>query len=270
MDKDSKIVKLKLDLIFKKVFGTEENKPWLINLISNLLDIPLNLIKKVEILNSEIVPDYIDQKFSRLDLKVYINDDIVNIELQVHFQGDYAERTLFYWSKLYSEQVKSAGAYGDTNKTICINILNFNLFECNDYSSSFKIMEENRHEILTDKFGIHFFELKKLNKNRKHKPVEEWLDLINAETEGDLEMIESETQVKDIRDIIFKVREMSADEQIRYQAEMREKALLDEESAMRSSRRQGFEFALTIMKANGATEEMIQKAIEEFEKSNKK
>jgi len=83
-------------------------------------------------------------------------------------------------------------------------------------------------------------------------------------------MIESETQVKDIRDIIFKVREMSADEQIRYQAEMREKALLDEESAMRSSRRQGFEFALTIMKANGATEEMIQKAIEEFEKSNKK
>lgn len=44
MDKDAKIVKLKLDLIFKKVFGTEENKPWLINLISNLLNIPLNLI----------------------------------------------------------------------------------------------------------------------------------------------------------------------------------------------------------------------------------
>ncbi len=274
MDKDAKIVKLKLDLIFKKVFGTEENKPWLINLISNLLNIPLNTIQKVEILNSEIVPDYIDQKFSRLDLKLYVNEDIINIELQVHFQEDYAERTLFYWSKLYSEQVKVAGAYGDANKTICINILNFNLFECEDYYSSFKIMEENRHDVLTDKFGIHFFELKKLNKSRKNKPVEVWLDLINAETEGDLEMIEAETQVKDIHDIIFKVREMSADEKIRYQAEMREKALLDEESAMRSSRRQGkregFEFAVSEMRANGASEEMIQNIIRSFENSNKR
>ena len=131
-------------------------------------------------------------------------------------------------------------------------------------------MEENRHDVLTDKFGIHFFELKKLNKSRKNKPVEVWLDLINAETEGDLEMIEAETQVKDIHDIIFKVREMSADEKIRYQAEMREKALLDEESAMRSSRRQGFEFAVSEMRANGASEEMIQNIIRSFENSNKR
>lgn len=93
-------------------------------------------------------------------------------------------------------------------------------------------------------------------------------------TEGDLEMIEAETQVKDIHDIIFKVREMIADEKIRYQAEMREKALLDEESAMRRSRRQGkregFEFAVSEMRANGASEEMIQNIIRSFENSNKR
>ncbi|MCI5910086.1 MAG: Rpn family recombination-promoting nuclease/putative transposase [Oscillospiraceae bacterium] len=240
MDKETKIVKLKLDLIFKRVFGTEEHKDWLANLIANLLDIPLESIKNIEIQNTEIVPDYLNQKFSRLDFRVRVNDEIINIELQVHFEEDYAERTLYYWSKLYSEQLKIKEAYGDAEKTICINILNFNLFDCNEYYSSYKIMEESRHSILTDRFSIVFFELKKLKNARKNKPVEVWLDLINAETEGDLEMIESTTNVKDIHDIIFTIREMSADEKTRYEAQMREKAIMDERSALTNSERRGF------------------------------
>ena len=240
MDKETKIVKLKLDLIFKRVFGTEEHKNWLANLVANLLDIPLESIENIEIQNTEIVPDYLNQKFSRLDFRVRVNDEIINIELQVHFEEDYAERTLYYWSKLYSEQLKVKDAYGDAEKTICINILNFNLFDCKEYYSSFKIMEESRHSILTDRFSIVFFELKKLKNARKNKPVEVWLDLINAETEGDLEMIESTTNVKDIHDIIFTIREMSADEKTRYEAEMREKAIMDERSALTNSERRGF------------------------------
>ena len=150
------------------------------------------------------------------------------------------KRTLYYWSKLYSEQLKVKDAYGDAEKTICINILNFNLFDCKEYYSSYKIMEESRHSILTDRFSIVFFELKKLKNARKNKPVEVWLDLINAETEGDLEMIESTTNVKDIHDIIFTIREMSADEKTRYEAEMREKAIMDERSALTNSERRGF------------------------------
>ena len=240
MDKETKIVKLKLDLIFKRVFGTEEHKNWLANLVANLLDIPLESIENIEIQNTEMVPDYLNQKFSRLDFRVKVNDEIINIELQVHFEEDYAERTLYYWSKLYSEQLKVKDAYGDAEKTICINILNFNLFDCKEYYSSFKIMEESRHSILTDRFSIVFFELKKLKNARKNKPVEVWLDLINAETEGDLEMIESTTNVKDIHDIIFTIREMSADEKTRYEAEMREKAIMDERSALTNSERRGF------------------------------
>ena len=240
MDKETKIVKLKLDLIFKRVFGTEEHKDWLANLIANLLDIPLESIKNIEIQNTEIVPDYLNQKFSRLDFRVRVNDEIINIELQVHFEEDYAERILYYWSKLYSEQLKIKEAYGDAEKNICINILNFNLFDCKEYYSSYKIMEESRHSILTDRFSIVFFELKKLKNARKNKPVEVWLDLINAETEGDLEMIESTTNVKDIHDIIFTIREMSADEKTRYEAQMREKAIMDERSALTNSERRGF------------------------------
>ena len=69
-------------------------------------------------------------------------------------------------------------------------------------------------------------------------------NLINAETEGDLEMIESATNVKDIHDIIFTIRKMSADEKTRYEAEMREKAIMDERSALTNSERRGFKKVL--------------------------
>ena len=41
-------------------------------------------------------------------------------------------------------------------------------------------------------------------------------------------------------DIIFTIREMSADEKTRYEAEMREKAIMDERSALTNSERRGF------------------------------
>ena len=79
---------------------------------------------------------------------------------------------------------------------------------------------------------------------RKNKSVEIWLDLINAETESDLERIEASTNDKDIHDIISTIREMSADEKIRHEAEMREKAIMDERSALTNSERRGFKKVL--------------------------
>ena len=84
--------------------------------------------------------------------------------MQVNRESDFKDRTLFYWAKLYSEELKTGDEYGELKQTICINIINFDLFACEDYHSSFKIMESERRELLTDKFAIHFFELKKLSK----------------------------------------------------------------------------------------------------------
>ena len=67
-------------------------------------------------------------------------------------------------------------------------------------------------------------------------------------------MIESATNVKDIHDIIFTIREMSADEKTRYEAEMREKAIMDERSALTNSERRGFK--------KGIEEGSLKKAIE--------
>ena len=86
--------------------------------------------------------------------------------------------------------------------------------------------------------------------------------MINAETEGDLEMIESATNVKDIHDIIFTIREMSADEKTRYEAEMREKAIMDERSALTNSERRGFKKGIEEGRSIGIEEGSLKKAVE--------
>ncbi len=89
----------------------------------------------------------------------------VNVEMQVNKEPDFKERTLFYRSKLYSEELKEGDEYTELKHTICINIINFKLFDCTDYYSHFKIIEKDRAEILSEKFSIHFFELKKVKRH---------------------------------------------------------------------------------------------------------
>ena len=239
MNKDEKIVKLKLDIIFKRVFGNEKNEKIIAAFISDLLDIPRESIKSVVINNVELAPQYLNQKFSRLNLKMNVDGKIVNIEIQVNRETYFKERTLFYWSKLYSDELGSGDDYGKLKQTICINIINFNLFDCEEYHSHFKILENDRGEQLTDKFAIHFFELKKVNKSKKSSRQEDWLKLIDAETEGDLMAIQQTTTIPEVQDTIVMLRQLSADEKVQQEAYYREKQIRDEISALNGARIEG-------------------------------
>lgn len=239
MSRETKIVKLKLDIIFKRIFGNDKNDKIIAAFVEDLLELKRGSIQKIEIKNVELPPDELDKKFCRLDLKMHIDDKIVNIEMQINFEPDFKDRTLFYWAKIYSEDLGSGEEYGDLKKTICINIINFNAFECNDYHSHFKVKEVDRNEVLSDKLDIHFFELKKIKSSVKHKPMEDWLNLINAETEGELMDIENTTQIKEVRDTIVILRELNADQKVKQEAYYREKRLHDEASALGYARREG-------------------------------
>ena len=184
------IVKMKLDIIFKAIFAKEENEDLLHSFLSSVLEIPYESIKKIIVQNSEILPETITGKFSRLDLKLQVDDKLVNVELQVKNESDFKDRALFYWSKMYSGELKSGDEYGDLKQSISINIINFNMFDCPEYHSLFKVMETTRHEVLSEKCAIHFFELKKVNKKvNKDNRMELWLQLINAESEEELDML---------------------------------------------------------------------------------
>ncbi len=70
-----------IDFVFKKIFGTEKNKPILINFLNAVIK-PTTPIKDVEIKNNDIDKDFID-KFSRLDVKATTsNKEHINIEIR--------------------------------------------------------------------------------------------------------------------------------------------------------------------------------------------
>ena len=125
VNRDTKIIKLKLDIIFKRVFGDKNNKEIIAAFLEALLEMPKNSIQDIIIDNVELPPDELDKKFSRLDLKMLVDNKIVNIEMQVNYEADFKDRTLFYWAKIYSEELGSGEEYGELKKTVCINIINF-------------------------------------------------------------------------------------------------------------------------------------------------
>ncbi|MDE5769131.1 MAG: Rpn family recombination-promoting nuclease/putative transposase [Oscillospiraceae bacterium] len=262
MDRNAKIVKLKLDIIFKRVFGDARNDEIIKAFIEDLLEMKRGTIEEIIIENVELPPGELDKKFSRLDLKMKVNNQTVNIELQVKPENDFGDRTLFYWAKIFTEELGSGEEYGDLRKTICINIINFNPFSCKEYHSHFQVLEKNRHEVLSDKFDIHFFELRKIKKAPQNKPMEDWLNLINAETEGELMDIETTTQIQEVKSAIVVLRELNADDKVRQEAYYREKRLHDEATALGYARREGEVAGLKKGKAEGIVEGTINTLID--------
>ena len=258
------VISAKLDIIFKKLFT--ENEDMLYSFVSSMLDIPQESISEIKITNPELPPETLAGKFSRLDLSLKVDNRLVNVEIQVKYDTDYRDRTLFYWAKLYSSELKSGEDYSELKQTITINIINFNMFAGDDYHTEVAAMIKGTDEVFSDKFSIHFFELKKVGKkpdpdNRR----ELWLQFINADSEEDFEMI-SQTNVPIMQKAVNVIYDMSEDTKIREIARLREKALHDEVSALKHAKEEGIAEgiaeeranAIKKMKALGFTEEQIK------------
>ncbi len=265
----SSIVKLKIDVAFKKLFGSPENIHILKAFVACMLGIDKNRITDIRIESSELPPDFADEKFGRVDIKCTIdNSYTINVELQSCWFQDYKDRTLFYWSKLFTMGFRRGSGYGELRETICINILGFNLFSTEDYHSLFRVKETSRDEFLTDKFAIHFYELNKLppqTADNSDDPVLQWLWLINSETREELEML-TNSNIPEIRDAVNVVSYFSKDEQMRIDAFEREMAVLDHAAelaaAKKSGKTEGIEEGLAKGKAEGI-EEGLAKGKEE-------
>lgn len=258
------IIKAKLDIVFKKLFTSDDEV--LKAFVADILGIPKDDIKQITVENPNILPSMIDGKQSQLDLKMRVNDKIVNLELQLCNKGNFPDRTVYYWSKMFSDELKKSEDYAELKRTICINIVDFNLFDCKSAYSKFSLLEETRHELLTDKCAIMFFELPKvdgevdINDRRKL-----WLQLIKAETKEELDMLEK-TGVPEIQKAVVILHEMSADEEMQELARLREKAIRDETSAFNFARREGRaeerEAIISRMRQKGYTEEQIRDLLE--------
>ena len=227
----------KTDTLFKMLFV--KHTDLLKQLVSELLEIRLESISEFYITNPEMPPESLGDKFCRLDINMTVNGQRVDLELQVKNEGDYPERTLFNWARLYSTALPAGGDYIDLPRTVIINIIDFNLFKCEEYYSEFRALEVTRHTQLTDKMSLYFFELNKLPQEVGADDMRLlWLSLFRADTEEELAKIES-MEVPVMEQAIQAYHQITAESEFRELERLRELARHNEASALRHARNEG-------------------------------
>ena len=156
----------KVDLAFKKIFGVEENKDLLIELINATVS-PADQVVDVTLLNPYNPKNFRSDKLSILDIKaISETGKRFNIEIQITDEADYDKRALYYWAKLYTDQLKVSEGYSKLNKAIGIHILNFiSIADNKKYHNVFRITEKESGISYFHDLELHTIELTKFSKD---------------------------------------------------------------------------------------------------------
>lgn len=239
------------DYIFKRIF-TRDNPN---GILRDFLEAVLNIkIKNVQVLNTEIPKDLLEEKGNILDIRAELDSSkIVDIEMQVKNYGNIDKRSVTYMSKNISTQIKIGEDYDILKPSIVINIINFERYKRNSYHSvahmrfdKTKAEEyidlgyKEEEEIATDVLEMHFIELPKfIKKNPKAKTrLEQWLWLI-AGKEEKLEM--SKLDNPEVKKAMELVEEIMADPKERELYEARKVAKFNYDTAMAYANEKGME-----------------------------
>ena len=236
----------KIDSVFKKIFGSEEHPEILISFLNAVLK-PKKPIVSVEIKNSDLEKEYIEDKFSRLDVKALTsNKEIINIEIQLKNEYNMIQRSLYYWSKLYEEQLSEGDRYDKLSRTVCINILDFKYLKNDRFHNGYRLKEIETNEELTDLQEIHFIEIPKLKRFESTEEIvdllEGWVEFLrDPESEVIRKLEMSNKEIREAKDELYRLSRNSKERELYY---LREKSLRDEISALANAKEKGLKEGL--------------------------
>lgn len=225
----------KVDFVFKKIFGNEQHPEILISFLNAVIqsDDP---IKSVEIKNTDIEKEYVNAKFSRLDIRALTNrDEQINIEIQVRDEYNMVKRSLYYWSKMYDSQLERRGKYESLKRTICINVLDFSFLSDDKFHSVYRLKDIKTNEELTDVMEIHFIELPKAkNTVTDNNILQAWVNFINNPGQ-------TEIKNQEMQDAMNELVRLSSDKDERFLYEKRLESIIELNSSMDSRFKRGIE-----------------------------
>ena len=239
-----KLLSPKVDIIFQILFGEVGSEI----ITKKFLEAILN--KKIESvdLSQNIVMRHenIGEKMGVLDVLVKFDDKkFCNVEMQLIEKDKLFERILYYWSRIYTKQIKSGNDYVFLNKTIEVLIVDFEIDSLKEleYHTMWKIIETKyRKNILTDELEIHIIEIPKIYKLIGEKQKEElvkWLEFIEDPTSKEVENYMNENE--GIKEAKNKLEGLSGDERLQRLEELRLKAIMDEKAERRFAIKKGLE-----------------------------
>jgi predicted transposase/invertase (TIGR01784 family) len=220
------------DWIFKLLFGDERNKDMLIALLRSFLELPEEEYEII-FLDTHLKPETEGDKLGILDIKVKTKTGkIIDIEIQVNPVMNIGKRLSFYKSKLIVEQIGKSELYKVIQKVICICILNYELFPgIEEYLNSFRFYNPRNGLLFEDiPEEVYTLELPKVPTENDGTAVWGWLQFLRSKEKEEFEMVAERNP--EIRKAVDTLYELSADEKVRAEYEMRQKAWRDRMSAI--------------------------------------
>lgn len=245
MEENQKLLKPKIDVVFHSLFrkGNEKITKALITSITN------EEIKDIELDNDRyIIGKYPEEKMGILDMKAVLdNGTICDIEIQLSDKSDTAERFLYYWSRIYSGQLVKGKLYKNLNKVIGIIIIDYNLEktkEIEQISTKWKIKEvtTGKELVLTDMLELYIIEIPKVKRMLERKPndkLAQWIQFLD--NPNDKEVLRAMKENEEIKEAMEDLGEISKIKQLRRIAELKEKAIRDEQNALAHATEDGLE-----------------------------
>ena len=221
-------ITLRNDYAFKRVFGVEENKDILQDLLECILDIPPENIAGLELMDKELHKDSINDKTGVLDVKLRLkNNTIIDIEIQNKWNSEFVQRTIFYWAKMYTENLKTSEVYTKLPKCITINIVGEGFDLNNLLHSEYNVVEKHLNDRLSDELEIHFLNLAKvkdeenIEHDEKKKKLYNWLKFIETDNKEVRSMLAENSEMMKKANSTIAVMEMSPKEKWLYENRMK-------------------------------------------------
>lgn len=242
MNEVKKLLDPKNDVVFQKLFGVKENEKLLISFLNSILEPGGNgKVKSVTIEEKNITASLIaSEKLSILDINVTTEDNThINVEMQLVNQYNMIKRTIYYLSKMINKQLNKGDNYSELNKTITINILDFDYLEEKNFHSSYRLYEDITKRLLTDVVEIRFIELKKFAKSQKdyNNKLHRWLSFLLDPKGKEIDTLKNEdNEIREAVNVLYKI---SGDKGVVDLAELREKAVKDEISRLQGAKAEG-------------------------------
>ncbi len=226
-----KLLKPKNDIVFQNLF-TKNNVGITKAFAEALLEEKIDKISINE--DKELLRENPNDKLGILDLEIDVNNtEKVDVEIQLVDKKNFVQRLLFYFSKLYQSQIKKGSNYMDAKRVVLIAIIDypFDLTESiEEMETIWQIMEKtHRNLVLTNYFELHILELEKVrNTYLKDKNNEKAQWMLFLDDPNSMEVQEIMEDNKEIKEATVVVRKMSEDEKMQRLADLREKAIMDE------------------------------------------
>ena len=236
-------VKPKHDLVFKTLFGDENDKRLLTGLLQATLNIPLAEYE-IFIKNPTDTINYEGQKTPTLDIKLHLKSGKwINIEIQTDKKKYFKNRSLHSLCKLIANQAKRGDKNYTLTDTIVILICDFIMEkELTHYHNVARLFYTDTNLAFSKVASIHVLELPKLPSKHDGSTLWDYLKFIQSETEDDLNMVSLDTY--GIKAGVDRLQKLSADEDLQMRMDIWDTWQRDQHCNMMEAREEGLQEGL--------------------------